>query len=335
MRTAAGARATGFAVHRSRRPGVGQGGILAAALAVVCCIVCSVTLSAQGVDVDDELRAAREHGHATGVRTANCLIRIQGAEYLHDFCTFIPSDAKDGSFTLAARVNKQFLSAKIILSAPASKEGVAYWNGPDGGRAPLLELGPAHSEGACWRVDDASAKGGTRICAWNSKLAVEQPTPKEPAAGTTDFIYYGMRAGMYDAIVSRTGIDTDHARIVTAKSRDAAIIDCRSNHDFTAECIERTLRDAPTPILTADCSAGTFADALGSGDCDSCELPQRLKFLGRNPHSDQGPDFLVQYVDGGGAGPLDGSWASTYEFAIGAYALLCPRALERARATLK
>jgi hypothetical protein len=31
---------------------------------------------------------------------------------------------------------------------------------------------------------------------------------------------------MYDAIESRSGIDTDHARIVTEKSSDAAIIVC-------------------------------------------------------------------------------------------------------------
>jgi hypothetical protein len=298
-------------------------------LTATCCIAFSATLSAQDTGADDELRAAREHGqNATGVRTVNCLIQVRGVEYLHGFCTFIPSDKKDGSFTLVEHVHNHFLRAEIVLSAPASKDGVAYWSGPDGGRT-LVELGPARSEGACWRVGDAKGKDETRLCAWNAKLAVDEPTPKEPPAETKDFVYYGMRTGMYDAISSRDGIDTDHARIVTDKSRAAAIISCRSNHDFTSECIAKTLQEAPTPILTADCPAGTFTDALGSGDCDHCEPPQGLKFLGKNPHSDEGAHFLIQYLKGGDV--MDGSWASTYDFAIDAYALLCPKTLEAAR----
>jgi hypothetical protein len=303
--------------------------LLAATLAVICCIAFPATLSAQDIHDDDELRAAREHGqNATGLRTANCLIKVQGIEYVRGFCTFIPSDKKDGSFVIARHVNKRFLEAKVILSAPASKDAVAYWNGPNGER--LVELGPAHSEGACWRVGNAKGEDETRLCAWNS-LAVDQPTPNEPPQDTKDFVYYGMRVGMYDAIDSRIGIDTDRARIVTKKSRDAAILLCRSNHDFTDECIKSTLHDTPTPILTANCPAGTFAYALGSGDCDHCEAPQALKFLGKNPHSDNGADFLIQDLKSGDVGIMDGSWASTYEFALDAYALLCPKTLEKAR----
>jgi hypothetical protein len=250
-------------------------------------------------------------------------------EYVRDFCTFIPSDKKDGSFVIAKHVNKRFLEAKIILSAPASKDAVAYWNGPNGER--LVELGPAHSEGACWRVGEAKGKDETRLCAWSS-LAVNRPTPKEPPADTKDFVYYGTRVGMYDAIDSKVGTDTDRARIVTKKSRDAAILVCRSNHDFTNECIERTLQDAPTPTLTANCPVGTFAYALGSAGCDNCEVPQALKFLGKNPHREEGADFLIQDIKSGDAGIMDGSWASTYEFALNAYALLCPKTLEKARA---
>jgi hypothetical protein len=209
--------------------------LLAATLAVICCIAFPATLSAQDIHDDDEFRAAREHGqNATGLRTANCLIKVQGIEYVRGFCAFIPSDKKDGSFVIAGHVQKRFLEAKVILSAPASKDAVAYWSGPNGER--LVELGLAHSEGACWRVGDAKGKDETRLCAWNS-LAVDQPTPKEPPADTKDFVYYGMRVGMYDAIGSRVGVDTDRARIVTKKSRDAAILVCRSNHDFTDECI--------------------------------------------------------------------------------------------------
>ena len=227
---------------------------------------------------------------------------------------------------LVGHVRKHFLKAEVNLSAPTSKDAVASWNGPNGER--LVELGPAHSEGACWRVGNAKGKDETRLCAWSS-LAVFEPTPKEPPANTKEFVYYGMRVGMYDAIASTVGIDTDRARIVTKKIRDAAILACRSNRDFTAECIERTLRDAPTPILTADCSAGTFAYALGLGGCDHCDAPQTWKFLGKNPRSDEGPDFLIQDVKSGET--MDGSWASTYGFALDAYKLLCPKALEKAQ----
>jgi hypothetical protein len=303
--------------------------LLAATLAVNCCVAFPASLSAQDIGDDDELRATRVHGpYASGLRTAKCLIKVQGIEYLRGFCTFIPSDKKDGSFHIVTTVNKHFLKAEVVLSAPASKDAVAYWNGPNGERT-LVELGPAHSEGACWRVGNAKGKDETRLCAWNS-LAADQPTPKEPPQDTKDFVYYGMRIGMYDAIDSKVGIDTDRARIVTKKSRDAAIINCRRNGDFTAECIERVLHDAPTPILTANCSAGTFAYALGSGGCDHCEPPQTFKFLGKNLQSDGGPDFLIiQNLKSGST--MDGSWASTYTFAADAYELLCPKTLEKAR----
>jgi len=301
--------------------------LVATALAAVCSVGFSAALFAQAVD--DEFRAAREHGlNATGVRIANCLIKVRGVEYLRGFCTFIPSKAKDGSFTITADVDKHFFQARVALLAPAGKDGIASWNGPNGGTAPLVELGQAHSEGACWRLGDAKGKDETRLCAWNSKLAVDEPTPKEPPPDSKDFVYYGMRAGMYDAIEARSGIDTDHARIVTKKSRDAAIIFCRGyNHDFTAECIAQTLLLAPTPLLAANCPAGTFTNPLGLQDCDHCQPPQDLKFLGRNPHSDQGPDFLIQNRDGS---LMDGSWASTYSFASDVFGLLCPETLKKA-----
>jgi hypothetical protein len=71
--------------------------LLAAALAVICCMAFSASLSAQGAEVDDELAAVREHGqNPTGLRRADCLIKVQGVEYLHGYCSFNPSDQKDG-----------------------------------------------------------------------------------------------------------------------------------------------------------------------------------------------------------------------------------------------
>jgi hypothetical protein len=299
-----------------------RGWLRVAAFAIIGCVSLAAKSSAQVVD-DDELNDARQHG-PSGLRTARCLIKVRGVVYLHDFCTFIPGDKKDGSFSLAASVDKRFLDFKVILSAPDSKVGVAYskldWDG-------RVELGPAHSEGACWRVGDAKGKHKeTRLCAWNS-LAVDQPTPEEPTLKRKDYVYYGERMGMYDGIASRAGMDTDHARIVTKKSRDAAIINCRSNHDFTVECIESVLKDAPTPTLTADCLAGTFSNASVGHDCDHCEPPRNLKMLGRNPQAGQagqGPDILIQRLDSDNPEILDGSGASSYDSAIWAYERLCP-----------
>ena len=299
------------------------------ATTLACWVGFPAAPSAQTIDHDDRLREAREQGSPTGLRTANCLIKIQGIEYLRDFCTFIPSDTKDGSFEIVTVINKRFIKAKVVVSAHARKDAIAYWNGPNAERQ-YVELGPAHAEGACWRVGNAKGKDETRLCAWSS-LAVDQPTPKEPPENSKDFVSYGMRVGMYEAIDSRAGMDTDHARIVTRKSRDAAIINCRSNGNFTIECIEDTLRRTPTPILTANCSTGLFAYALGiSKDCDHCEVPQVFKFLGKNPHKEEGAEFLIQRVENGYA--MDGSWASTYGFALDAYALLCPKTFEKAGA---
>lgn len=299
--------------------------VFVAALAVICFTALSTNVSAQDIDDNYDPPAAGEP--LTGPRTAKCLIEVQGTEYLRDFCSFLPSNQKDGSFTIAEYVINRSVEAKVILSSPGSKVGVAYWSGPSGGRTDH-ELGPAHSEGACWRVGDVRGKAETRLCAWSTP-AVDQPAPKAPPADTKDFVYYGMRVGMYDAIDSRDQIDTDFARIVTKKNRDAAILRCRSNGDFTAECIESTLREVPTPILTANCVTGTFAYALALGDCNHCKPPQTLKFLGANPHSEEGADFLIQNNSLGET--TDGSWASTYQFALDAYSLLCPKTLARAR----
>lgn len=200
--------------------------LLGAAVSVVCCLGFSATPLAQAVnDAPGRPRTRPECS-----RRPDCKLPDQGSwrRISPRLLYFHPSEAKDGSFTITARVDKHFLRARIALLAPAVKDGVASWNGPNGGTAPLVELGQAHSEGACWRVGNAAGKEDeTRLCAWNSKLAVDEPTPKEPPPNSKDFVYYGMRAGMCNAIESRSGIDTDHARIVTKKSRDAAIILCR------------------------------------------------------------------------------------------------------------
>lgn len=285
-------------------------------LTVVGCVGCSARLVAQ----DAERLAVRQRGPA-GVRTAKCLIKIHGVEYLHDFCAFIPGSTQDGSFTIATfRVE-----AKVVVSAPASKRGVAYWNGPSRKGAATTELGPVHSEGACWTGDPKGASE-IRLCAW-STLAADRPTPSEPRTG---IVYFGMRDGMYDAIVSSEGMDTDHARIITKKSHDAAIIFCRGQYDFTAECIEDSFRGSPTPILTADCPAGKFSYALRPGPCDRCEPPKDLKFLGKGPKGDGGPNYIIESPGPDGPDVMDGSFASTYDIALSAFAALCPKTLENA-----
>jgi hypothetical protein len=88
------------------------------------------------------------------------------------------------------------------------------------------------------------------------------PSPPDPDPSNT--IFWGSRAGMYDKIAVREGIDSSHALIKTAPSREDVIQFCREyDSDYSNKCIEQGLESDLPKTLTADCSGNTFTNFTG------------------------------------------------------------------------
>jgi hypothetical protein len=108
--------------------------LLAAALALVCIA----------------LPALAQSG-----RPADCLLFIDGREYIRGPCTFSPIDT-DGSFQIMSLNGRTF--AQVLISRPGFGDG--YWNGGEYGNHAHDPLGPLRRDEACWSNDRAS------VCAW-------------------------------------------------------------------------------------------------------------------------------------------------------------------------
>jgi hypothetical protein len=106
----------------------------------------------------------------------------------------------------------------------------------------------------------------THVCAWDkSQRLYLGPTPVEPRSS----LAWGERQGMYARIISSSGLDTDHASITAEKSREGAIIWCRANQDYSAECIRHWLDDdtqgahEKKATLHANCETKKYTDFIG------------------------------------------------------------------------
>jgi hypothetical protein len=119
---------------------------------------------------------------------------------------------------------------------------------------------------------------------------------------------------MCEDIVSEEGLDTTHAVIRAAPSRNGAIVSCRLNFNYTQKCIEDQILDNPHGILTANCPKGQFSDFYGN----------RYKFIGKNPNTDgnMSANYLIKNESVGEI--LDGSGASGYGIAAGIFESQCP-----------
>ena len=221
-------------------------------------------------------------------RAAQCFLEVNGIYYFGGDCLFAPLD-KLGSFRIALKtglsaqviakprsadyVDKQHLPGTKLEPWPGSKEvgagsGDASWSGPRGGQATAIQLGETFNSGrGCWvGYDGNDITKETLLCAWDKNQRLELgPTPVEPSWT----LAWGERGGMYARIISSSGLDTEHASITAEKSREGAIIWCRADHDYSAECIRHTLEDdsqfAPerTATLHANCKTRKYTDFIG------------------------------------------------------------------------
>lgn len=221
-------------------------------------------------------------------RAAQCFLEVSGVYYFGGDCLFAPLD-KLGSFRITGEnglsaqvtvkprsadyVDKQHLPGTMLQPWPGSKEvgsgsGDASWSGPQGGQATAFHLGEAfNDERGCWvGSDPKDPMTETHVCAWDkSQRLYLGPTPVEPSSS----LAWGERQGMYARIISSSGLDTEYASITAEKSREGAIIWCRVNHDYSAECIRHWLDDdtqfahEKKTTLHANCKTKKYTDFIG------------------------------------------------------------------------
>jgi hypothetical protein len=133
-------------------------------------------------------------------------------------------------------------------------------------------------------------------------------------AGT---IGYGSRIGMNVTIKSMTGLDTSHAVIHTAHTRDNAIEFCREyelEDPVTDKCINQELSVRLNDAIYADCPRGLFTDFGGD----------KFQFRGKNRTAGQfGPKYILMNLRTREI--ADGSSASGYDVNMEIFRALCPR----------
>ena len=211
-------------------------------------------------------------------RAAQCFLGIDGVRYGYGDCLFTPLD-KMGSFRivfdkgLSAQVKVETHSADYVdkLHLPGTKlqpwpgsteisrgSGDASWSGPQGGDATTIDIGGvANLKNGCW-----ISMPDTHVCAWDKGQRLYLgPTPVEPNGG----LAWGERAGMSARIISSSGLDTENAIVTAERSRDGAIVWCRSDGDFSLECIRHTMEDdgplaRAKTTLRANCKTKTYTD---------------------------------------------------------------------------
>lgn len=133
-------------------------------------------------------------------------------------------------------------------------------------------------------------------------------------------VYYGSRAGMQVDVVSREGIDSDHAVVRVEHTEADAMAYCTFYvQDSSAKCVAETMADVAARIrdrIEGDCVTGVFTGLWGS----------EYRFGGRlvTP-TDPGVDW--DFREAGEVGPLDGSSASGYGVVLDQFRAICPARL--------
>ena len=144
-----------------------------------------------------------------------------------------------------------------------------------------------------------------------------------PNGATPQTIYWGVRQGEEFTIVSRSGLDTEHASIVTKHTRANAVKYCASQVNSPADCVEEEMA---LPVggaihlnleVHANCKTGAFVDFLGAN----------YRFEGKKaPGAAAYPLYRIRYLGSDAAHTLlDGSDASNYPIVIDIFRTLCPR----------
>lgn len=144
-------------------------------------------------------------------------------------------------------------------------------------------------------------------------------------AGAVETIWYnGKRADTFVDVISKTGLSTAHAVIVTKLTRRDAAIMCRDDNsgELTADCVRLTLSPQAalsTQIIRANCATKIFNDFFG----------KRHRFYGVRKNVDQN-----EYSTGGHAkfsiidladGSEEAEGPTFYTTNLDIFRALCPK----------
>lgn len=103
---------------------------------------CTIALPSSPVAAEEEERRGRP---------ANCLLVVDGEEYIRGPCLFIP-DGRDGSFQINGGNGKYF----AMLRIESKGVGEGYWNGEPYASHAHGRLGTLYREDGCWVNETAS-----------------------------------------------------------------------------------------------------------------------------------------------------------------------------------
>jgi hypothetical protein len=141
-------------------------------------------------------------------------------------------------------------------------------------------------------------------------------------AQQADRVAYGSRAGMTVTIVSREGVDSDHAVVRVVHTGADAGAFCKFYVVAPRpDCVAETLAEVAARItdrIEGNCRTGVFTGLWGSA----------VRFGGRLPRTSEfGADW--DFREEGSAEPLDGTTASGYDVALDQFRAICPGRLDQ------
>ena len=168
--------------------------------------------------------------------------------------------------------------------------------------------------GDCGDDTDCIADVLDKSLATYQEMAGETGT--DATSGDVETLAYDNQPGMEISIASRSGIDTDQAKIVLKHTRDNAVSFCKDNvGQVTEACIATDMKKKLDATISANCPQKSFVSMTG----------QSYRFKGPNPKfgkTDTFAKYLIEDVKEGYE--LDGSFASGYDVIFGQFAALCP-----------
>lgn len=128
---------------------------------------------------------------------------------------------------------------------------------------------------------------------------------------------WGHSAGEEVTITDKSGLDTEHARIVTKHTLENARAFCEQYaSDTSDECPKKHLAETKlNSVIIANCETGEFVGFTG----------KKYQFGGVNKERDITVDYIIKDLSSGEM--LDGSNMSGYPVLLGIFGALCPNGI--------
>lgn len=146
----------------------------------------------------------------------------------------------------------------------------------------------------------------------------EPPQPTTQPSNNLGKIAFGSRAGSEATIVSKSGINTEEAKIEVVITREDAVAACTEyNQDTSEECVISVMTRPLERFITANCKTGVFMNFNGDWH----------QFIGRHNllYGDTTGEYDIFNLDTKAI--ADGSSASGYYVNLGIFEAMCAQRL--------